>query len=196
MPPIRSFIAIELPDTLKNELSVLEAGLKKRSPDVVKWVDQQSMHLTLKFLGAVPEENIEEILMAIEEAAVGIVPFSLELRGVGAFPNLNRVQVIWAGVYGEIDKLAALQKMVDNNTAQLGFPGEERAFSPHLTLGRVRNYTLPEERQKIGKILADTSFAALGSAKVQSVSLMKSQLTPHGAVYSRLGEIKLKPPEG
>jgi 2'-5' RNA ligase len=158
MALIRSFIAIELPEALKRELTELEAILKARSLPVVRWVDPYGIHLTLKFLGDVPEEKIEEIMMAMEESAVGIAPFQLEVRDVGAFPNLNRVQVVWVGVKGELNKLAQLQQQVEANMEQLGFPREGRAFSPHLTLGRLRNYSSLEERQKIGKVLSATPF--------------------------------------
>jgi len=189
---IRSFIAIELPGTIKRELTDLEALLKKRCPDVVKWVAPEGIHLTLKFLGAVDADRIDEVKMGMDEAVSGLAPFGLEVQEVGAFPNLNRVQVIWVGVKGELDKLMYLQKQVESNMEQLGFPREERAFTAHLTLGRVRNYTSPDDRRKIGQVLGQTSFASANSIKVESVNLMKSQLTPQGAIYTRLYAAGLK----
>jgi 2'-5' RNA ligase len=189
---IRSFIAIELPPVVKQELITLEGVLKKRGPLVVRWVDPQGIHLTLKFLGDMASDRIDEINMAIDEATQGLNPFRLELQEVGAFPNLNRVQVVWVGAKGELDKLMYLQKQIESNTEQLGFPREERAFTPHLTLGRVRNYTSPDDRKKLGQILAQTPFASSQIIKVDSVNLMKSQLTSTGAIYSRLYASLLK----
>jgi 2'-5' RNA ligase len=192
MALIRSFIAVELPSGLKNELAELETQLKKASPPVVKWVDPNSIHVTLKFLGEIFEASIDELMLAIEESAQGILPFQLEVRGVGAFPNLERPQVLWTGVKGELEKIAQLQKRIESNTEQLGFPRESRVFSPHLTLGRVRDEAGPNERRRLGKLLADTTFTALHNVDVDAVNLMKSQLTPGGATYSCLGSVKLK----
>ncbi len=189
---IRSFIAIELPPAVKQELITLEGVLKKRSPPVVRWVDPQAIHLTLKFLGDVASDRIDEIVMAIDEATQGLSPFRLELQEVGAFPNLDRVQVVWVGTKGELDKLAYLQKQIESNTEQLGFPREERAFTPHLTLGRLRNYTSPDDRKKLGQILAQTPFASSQIITVDSVNLMKSQLTSNGAIHTQLYASPLK----
>jgi len=192
MALIRAFIAVELPEDLKKELNEMEAQLKKTSPPVVKWVDPNSIHITLKFLGEISEDSIEELMLAIEESAQGTLPFQLEVRGLGAFPNLERPQVLWAGVKGEIEKIIQLQKSIESNTEQLGFPRESRVFSPHLTLGRVRDEARPKERQRLGKLLTDTTFTALHNIDVDAVNLMKSQLTPGGAVYSCIGSVKLK----
>ena len=179
-------------EDLKKELNQMEGQLKKASPPVVKWVDPNSIHVTLKFLGEISEDSIEELMLAIEESAQGTLPFQLEVRGLGAFPNLERPQVLWAGVKGEIEKIIQLQKSIESNTEQLGFPRESRVFSPHLTLGRVRDEARPKERQRLGKLLTDTTFTALHNIDVDAVNLMKSQLTPGGAVYSCIGSVKLK----
>ena len=192
MALIRAFIAVELPAELKSELAELEGQLKKNSPLVVKWVDPNNIHITLKFLGEISEDSIEELMLAIEESTQGIQPFKLEVREVGAFPNLERAQVLWVGVKGELDKITKLQKRIESNTEQLGFPRESRGFSPHLTLGRVRDEARPNERQRLGKLLADTSFSALHNVDVNAVNLMKSQLTPTGPIYTCLGSVKLK----
>jgi len=189
---IRSFIAIELPPAVKQELTTLEGMLKKRCPDAVRWVDPQGIHITLKFLGNVDSDKIDEINMAIDEATQGLSPFRLELHEVGAFPNLNRVQVVWVGTRGDLDKLAYLQKQIESNTEQLGFPREDRAFTPHLTLGRVRNYTSPDDRKKLGQILSQTTFNSSQVITVDSVNLMKSQLTSAGAIYTCLYASRLK----
>ncbi|MDD5289055.1 MAG: RNA 2',3'-cyclic phosphodiesterase [Dehalococcoidales bacterium] len=192
MSLIRAFIAVELPVELKKELTELEVQLKKGSPTVVRWVDPNSIHITLKFLGEVSEDSIDELMLAIEEGAQGVSPFKLEVREVGAFPNLNRVQVVWVGVKGEQEKIVRLQKMIEANTEQLGFPSENREFTPHLTLGRVRNEATPNDRQRLGKLLAGATFTALHNVEVKAVNLMKSRLTSTGAIYTCIGSVKLK----
>lgn len=183
---IRSFIAIELPAAVKQELTTLEDILKKRCPQVVRWVDPQNIHVTLKFLGDVDSDRVDEINMAIDEATQGMSPFHLELKDLGVFPNLNRVNIIWVDAKGDVDKLTYLQKQIESNTEQLGFAREDRDFTPHLTLGRVRDYASPDDRKKIGQVLSQTAFASAQVITVNCVNLMKSQLTNTGAIYTRL----------
>ena len=192
MALIRAFIAVELPEELKKELAELEAQLKKNTPPVVKWVDPNSIHITLKFLGEISTDSIDELMRAIEEAARGIQPFQLEVRELGAFPGLDRAQVLWVGIKGAVEKIAQLQKRIEANTAQLGFSRESRAFTPHLTLGRVRDEARPNDRQRLGKLLIDTTFSALHDVDVNEINLIKSQLTPTGPIYSVIGSVKLK----
>ena len=194
MEQVRSFIAIELPDELKAGLTRLQAKLKLGKPTGVKWVDPYSIHLTLKFLGSVAVDRIGEITTAMEAAAQGISPFHLEVKGLGVFPNLRRVQVAWVGLGGEVDKLGQLQQRIESNLAHLGFTPESRPFTPHLTLARLRNETSLGERQRFGQLIADTGFETSHSIEVVAISLMRSQLTREGAIYSRISLVELKKP--
>jgi len=191
MEQIRCFIAIELPDELKSELVKLESRLKSVDQPFVKWVDPYSIHLTLKFLGNVAADRIVEITEAMEEATQGISPFHLQLKELGVFPNPRRVQVVWVGLSGEIDKLTRLQQRIESSLAPLGFTPESRKFVPHLTLARVRNRASLNERQRLGELIVSTSFETVHNIKVDSVSLMRSQLTRQGAIYSRISSAKL-----
>ncbi len=191
MEQIRSFIAIELPDEFRLELGQLEARLKSSQPPWVKWVDPNSIHLTLKFLGNITIDRTEEITRAMEEAARGIPPFHLEARDLGVFPNSRRVQVAWVGISGEVDKLGQLQQGIESNLAHLGFTPESRAFTPHLTLARLHQRASSDERQRFGQLIADTKFEA-GTIKVDAINLMKSQLSRGGAIYSRISSVRLK----
>lgn len=194
MEQVRSFIAIELPDELKAGLSQLLSGLKRGNQPWVKWVDPYSIHLTLKFLGSIAADRIDEIVMAMEDAAQGITPFHLEVKELGVFPDLRRVQVAWVGIKGDVDKLGQLQQRIESNLAQLGFTPELRPFTPHLTLARLRSEALPNERQRLGQLIVDTKFEANYSIEVDSINLMRSQLTREGAIYSRISSVKLKKP--
>jgi len=187
---IRSFIAIELPEAVKLNLSQLEARLKSGRPTSVRWVAPESIHLTLKFLGNIVVESARDITQAMAEAAQGIPPFRLEVKDLGVFPNLKRVQVAWVGVHGEIDKLSQFQQRLDSNLSRLGFAPERRPFTPHLTIARVRDTSSLTERQAIGQLIASTHFEA-GEFTVDAISLMKSQLTREGPIYSRISQVAL-----
>lgn len=191
MEYIRSFIAIELPEEIRQALSKIQSGLKKRDYPV-KWVDPNGIHLTLKFLGDVAADKIDLVTTAIEVAASGILPFRLEVNELGVFPSPKRVQVIWVGLSGGLEPLAQLQKNIESEVSPLGFPTEARPFTPHLTLGRVRDYASPEERQSLGQLIAGTRLEAAYGFNVAVVNLMRSQLTREGAIYSCLKSIPLK----
>ncbi|MFC1987817.1 RNA 2',3'-cyclic phosphodiesterase [Chloroflexota bacterium] len=193
MEQIRSFIAIELPDELKSKLGQLEAQLQAGKQTWLKWVDPASIHLTLKFLGNITSVRTGEILRAMEAAAQTIPPFHLEVKDLGVFPNLNRVRVVWVGITGETDKLGQLQQYIDSNLTQLGFTPESRPFTPHLTLARSRNQASLDEREKFGRLITGTKFEA-GTININAISLITSQLTREGAIYSRIGKARLEKP--
>ena len=189
---IRSFIAIELPEEVKSGLHQLEAQLKSAGHDFVKWVAPEGMHLTLKFLGNISAQKVAEITRVMEEASQGVSPFQLKISGLGAFPNLRQPRVLWLGVEGEVDKVVSLQQRIDAGLVPLGFVGERRPFTPHLTLARLRERTLPGERRDFGELVMKTPVEVNYEVGVNSVSLMRSQLLPGGAVYSRLAQVRLK----
>jgi 2'-5' RNA ligase len=192
MEQVRCFIAVELPDEVKTGLDQLQAQIKSGRQTSVKWVNPYGVHLTLKFLGNVASDRIDPITAAMEEASQGVSPFQLEVKDLGVFPNLRRVQVVWVGVSGEVDKLAKLQQRIESNLAGLGFAPERRRFTPHLTLARLRDRASLEEREGLGKLIASTKFEATYTFPVDAVRLMRSQLTREGAIYSRIGSVELK----
>jgi len=192
MEQVRSFIAIELPDELKLGLTQLQAQLKLAKPPSVKWVGPHGIHLTLKFLGNVPVDRIGDITGAMEKAAQGISPFHLEVKDLGVFPNLRRVQVVWVGISGQVERLSQLQQRIESNLAPLGFAPESRPFTPHLTLARVRDQASPDERQGFGQLITNAKFEAAFKFEVEAISLMRSQLTREGAIYSRISSAGLK----
>lgn len=191
MEQIRSFIAIELPTELKQELGRLESQLKAGNQPWVKWVKPDSIHLTLKFLGNIATDATATITRAIEESARGIEPFRLEVKELGVFPNLKRVRVAWVGISGQVDKLSLLQKRLESQLTPLGFTAESRPFTPHLTLARLSERASPDEQQGFGRLIASTSFEG-GDIEVKEISLMKSQLTRAGAIYTRISQVELE----
>jgi len=188
---IRSFVAIELPEEVKGGLARLRSGLERDEHRFVKWVDPGGIHLTLKFLGNIPFKRVAEITKAMEEAAQGISPFHLEISGLGAFPNLKQARVFWVGINGELDKLSRLQQNIDSALAALKFEKEERPFVPHLTLARIREGASPSERRGFGELVGSTIFEDKYYVEVEAISLMRSQLTPAGAIYTCLSVVGL-----
>ena len=188
---IRSFIAIELSEEVKRGLAKLRSELERAEHPFVKWVDIGGIHLTLKFLGNIPFKQVDEITEAIKEATQGISPFHLEISGLGAFPNLKQPRVLWVGIGEEIDKLLSLQQKIDSALVSLGFTKEERPFVPHLTLARVRQGASPAERRSFGELAMSTSFETRYPLDIKSISLMRSQLTPEGAIYTCLSVVEL-----
>ena len=188
---IRSFIAIQLPEEVREGLARLRNELKRDEHKFVKWVNPDGIHLTLKFLGNIPSKRVAEITEAIEEAAQGISSFHLEISGLGAFPSLRQARVFWIGIGGEVGKLSRLQQNIDSALAASGFTKEERPFVPHLTLARLRQGASPVERRSFGELVDSAVFGDKYHIEVEAVSLMRSQLTPAGAVYTRLSAIEL-----
>jgi 2'-5' RNA ligase len=193
MEKIRTFIAIELDESIKDELTSLQERLKGEAPPgSVRWVRSEGIHLTLKFLGDVPADQIGEITRALQKSCQGGAPFSLSCGELGCFPNLKRPRVVWVGIQEETRTLAQLQKAIEENVAPLGYPPEKRKFSPHLTIGRVQRRVGSGDLRRLGEVVGASEIGTLGQMEVRSVNLMRSDLRPSGAVYTRLAEAELK----
>ncbi|HJX68873.1 MAG TPA: RNA 2',3'-cyclic phosphodiesterase [Dehalococcoidia bacterium] len=193
---IRSFIAIELPEEARTGLARLRKELERNEHKFVKWVDPQGIHLTLKFLGNIPSKRVTEITEAMKKVAQGVSPFHLEISGLGVFPGLKQARVFWVGVGGELDRLSGLQQNIDSALAALGFAREERPFVPHLTLARIREGASAPERRSFGELVGSTTFEDKYPIEVEAVRLMRSQLTPAGAIYTCLSVVGLGRQEG
>jgi 2'-5' RNA ligase len=192
MEKIRTFIAIELDESIKDGLTKLQERLKGKVPrGSARWVRPKGIHLTLKFLGDVPADQIGEITGALERSCQGFAPFSLSCGGLGCFPNLKRPRVMWVGIQEETGTLAQLKRAIEENVAPLGYPTEKRKFSPHLTLGRVQKRASSGDRRRLGELVGASEIGILGQMEVRSVNLIRSDLRPSGAVYTRLAEVEL-----
>lgn len=189
---IRAFIAVELPDAVKKALGELQNKLSVAPERGIKWVAPDGIHLTLKFLGGVTPENIEPVKQALTRATEGIKPFELEIKGLGAFPNLRRLVVVWCGLTGDLEHLNQLQKKVEEHVSPMGFSPEKSPFSPHLTLARLKENISPMARQSLSGKLTATSFHPELRIPVTSISLMQSRLLSSGAMYNRLAVFSLK----
>lgn len=186
---VRAFVAIELPEGLKEALVALQDRLGRKRVTAIKWVDPEGIHLTLKFLGYVGQDKIPEIVEAIKNASTDQKQLLLNVRGIGVFPNIRRPRVIWVGLDGEIDRLADLQGNIDERLVGLGFEKEERKFSPHLTLGRVKDKATPAEVADLAELIRGFQVGLLGVLAVNKISLMRSTLTPKGAIYDQIAAV-------
>jgi 2'-5' RNA ligase len=192
MDKIRAFIAIELSEDIKRVLTRLQNKLKSGCGAPVRWTDPKDTHLTLQFLGDIDPAITGQITAAIATAAGGVQPFHLEVSEQGVFPDSMRVRVVWVGLKGNLEVLGRLQKRIESNLTPLGFTPESRAFTPHLTLGRVRDNARPVERQELGRLIENTVLKDTASLEVKAVYLIKSQLTPQGPIYTKVSSVELK----
>jgi 2'-5' RNA ligase len=183
----RLFIAIELPPAVIAQLTQVQDHLKKHvSSSVVRWVNPNGIHLTLKFLGDAPVEQRQTLEESLAKAVQGHKPFTLAAEGLGCFPNLKQPRVVWIGIHESVEALLALRNAIETRIAPLGYPTEDRAFSPHLTLGRIRREAQRSDAQKFGDLVAHTTPPDPQRWQVQQVSLIRSELKPTGAVYTPL----------
>jgi 2'-5' RNA ligase len=193
MEQIRAFVAIELSENVRRELGRIQDSLRgKGAAERVRWVKPEGIHLTLKFLGNVPSSTITEIVHAVTEASKGTKPFTIDFSGLGCFPSNSRPNVIWVGVEGDTAPLKRLQSAVEGRLSVLGYPEEKRGYTPHLTLGRVARDVGASERRRLGDTIAEQTVGSLGEIHVRDVCLMKSDLLPSGARYTRLAAVTLE----
>jgi 2'-5' RNA ligase len=184
---MRLFIAIELPDEIKRGIFAIQEQLKKSGADAA-WTRPEGIHLTLKFLGDVAEEKVPDIKGAMTGAVQSAGRFRLDVAGAGAFPNVKSPRVLWLGVRGDVERLAALQSSVEGAMVKLGVGPEDRIFNPHLTLARIK-FLRP--RFSWQQAIEGIKDVRLGGIEVTAVSLMKSDLHPKGAVYTEIGRVEL-----
>jgi 2'-5' RNA ligase len=180
----RLFVAIDLGEEARWALGEAQAVCRGANLPV-RWVDPAGAHLTLKFLGETDQEQVAPLGTALRAVAEWHQPLLLRTDAPGVFPNLRRPRVLWLGLSGALDRLAALQRDVDDTLATLGFPREARPFSPHLTLGRVREGARPPDAASLA-----AAFAAVPNVvaplPVENIRLMRSELGRGGACYTTL----------
>ena len=182
----RLFIAIELSADAHRWLEKARSVLEPVTPSgSMRWVNPDGIHLTLKFLGEIPVSRIDGIRSAMDQSVAGRTPFSLTFEGLGCFPNTVRPRVVWAGVRGE-PLLADLQRRLEDNLEAAGFKKEQRSFSPHLTLGRVKDGAKEIQLRKIGAAIEGARMETTAAMTVEELCLFRSILRPDGPEYSIL----------
>jgi 2'-5' RNA ligase len=184
---IRTFIAIQLTQDIHDKLKRLQSDLAPSMPDV-RWTKYGNIHLTLKFLGDIQISRVDKIVDSLKEIAAQSSPFTMNLTGVGAFPNCRKPRIVWVGTEKGTDELIKLAKSVEFSMKKLGFPREKRPFRPHLTVGRIRTLKKPDITTKA---LEQCSVGKIGDMPVERLSFVKSQLNPAGSIYTSLAELPL-----
>lgn len=196
MPPVRAFIAIASSRALLDALARLQSELRAGpGGGAGRWVAPENAHLTLKFLGDVPAERTAAIARALEATCAAQAPFTLTLQGLGCFPNTRRPRVVWVGVREERGALQALHSQIEQALAALGYPAEGRAFTPHLTLARVREGAAAGEVEALGRSVVErqpTAELPLAQMLVREVILFRSDLRPEGPRYTPLQRAALQ----
>lgn len=190
MGMLRLFAAVPLPADLTAKLSAPLALARAQAPGI-KWIDPAGMHITLKFFGDTPEERVGRLIQLLAEAASGVAPFEITVKGIGAFPAASRPRVVWAGVAGGSRELSTLAARVHIATEEEGFgePGGA-GFLPHITIGRVRRDV---RDAAIPPAFATESEREWGKAAVSVIILYSSLLKPAGPVYRQLAQAPLRP---
>ena len=181
---LRCFIAINIPEPIKQSIGDIMEIFKKTGADV-KWVPYMNIHITLRFLGSTKESLIETIKDTLHKKLLPYNPFYIKISGIGCFPDTRHPKVIWVGIE-DSDFIINLQKDVEDEMVKFGYPSEKRAFSPHLTIGRARSQKrMPEMLKKLNEF----STLTFENMEINGITLMKSELNPAGANYYTLAEI-------
>jgi len=189
---IRAFIAIKIPDEIKSKFGEVQRKLRVPGADV-RWVKPGNAHITLQFLGDTPVEKIEPIESALSRVATSHRPFDITITGLGVFPSLKRPRVIWIGIVEGANPLISLQASVVEEMTNLGYESEKRAYSPHITLGRVKSAKNVDKL--ISSLEAAREFRA-GNFRATEIHLIRSILSSEGPSYSTIFSAPLLAPPG
>ena len=180
---IRAFLAIPLDSATLKTVLTIQKRLEPHLPDV-RWIDQNSLHLTLNFFGDITEESLEKVAKIMVSVGSLFMPFTLTLTETGAFPSVDRARVVWLGV--KSDKLEELYRALHAELIRAGLPVEHRPFRPHITIGR--------SRRQAGHILSQREFNVTGSMRVTKLTLYESRLQPTGAEHRPRKTVRLAEP--
>jgi len=187
MALIRTFIAIKIPEDIRNRIADLLSSLKG-SGGKITWVKPHNMHLTLKFLGETEESIVKGISERLEQVLLSYNQFEINLKNIGAFPNLKKPKVLWIGTEGDKNILINLARNIDEQMSEFGFEREKRKFSAHLTIARIRDN---RGIDPLIKKLEKKKYFVPGTFTVKDILFIKSELTKHGPIYAVLKKIKI-----
>ena len=188
---LRLFVAVAVPEDIKAPLGELQRELRERlGRSLISWTRPENFHLTLRFLGDVASNRVEELTHALAIAAAPHAPMKLSVTGLGCFPNTRRPRILWAGIRDEADVLTVLaRRVVEATNSFSNQPAEER-FTGHLTLARVRRIHR-EDSSTLDRFIQETSARSLGSWRAGNVELIRSELHPSGSRYTTLARLPL-----
>ena len=200
MSLLRTFIAVEIPQPVQKQIQQATEPLRNAlGTSLVRWVPTQNIHLTLKFLGDVSPASVDQLTQILRTEADSCPAFDMQISGLGSFPSLRRPRVLIIGIQAPaperasgLCELEALYRGIESACARLGYASEQRDFSPHLTIGRVKQDASASDQQRIRRALEEIKIDSLGTARVNSVHLYKSDLKPTGSVYTQIFSAPLK----
>ena len=183
---MRTFIAIDFSPEIIRKITEIINYFRSQTPDkAIKWVAPENLHLTVKFLGEVPDNKIEDIKEFIKKSLADKHTFQIEVKGLGMYPNATKPRVIWLGIKGS-EPIVEIYKILDSELQKANVQPDKRGFSPHLTIARIRRNTDSKVVQEIGKTLSKFKVDSLGSCIIDHIVLYKSVLTPKGPIYTSL----------
>ena len=180
---IRAFLAIDPPEEVLGAIGRIQGRLQRIIRGELRWVRPEAIHLTLKFFGDISEDAVADIAAVVEKAAAGMPPLTFAIGGVGVFPDQRRPRVLWLGMEGDVPRLLSFQQGLEAGLGMVGFPAEERPFQPHLTLARIKS---SKGLSGLAQALEKGEEQRAGEFRASGIGLIRSELTPRGAVYTRL----------
>lgn len=189
--PLRVFIAITLPDNVRDVLQETIEALKSHGIFGVRWARKEHVHLTVKFLGNVEKEALPSVLHRLNEVGLDTNPFDLKLGHLHAFPKGKLSRIVWTGIDGNLDALLFLQDSIQEEMVNLGFRKESRNSLPHITLGRVKYNGTAKQREYMCRGVDVLKILGKAYWGVESIDVMESKLFRSGAVYHKLAQIRL-----
>ena len=185
---IRSFIAVDLDEaSIRERIVTVQRGLEQTRAQL-KIVEPEIMHLTLRFLGEVPQATVGKVEEAMD--SVRFPPFEAEFTGLGVFPNPRRINVVWVGIKNGQEQLNGIFQQLEPKLRQIGLPPDDKGFSPHMTIARVRSAV---NRDALAQYVESKSNEEFGKMTVKAVRLKKSTLTPRGPIYTTIHEVSASP---
>jgi len=184
---MRCFVAVPIAGAVRRRIVALQEELRAADADV-KWVEEENLHLTLKFLGEIGEEATERLQGLLSAEVSRWPPLGVEYAGTGSFPGGERPRVVWVGVGGDRERLSALAAAVERAAERTGVPREGRPFAAHLTIGRVRS---PRNVRRLAAALERKTGEVFGRDEIREIVLFRSTLTPRGPVYDPLARFPL-----
>ena len=188
---MRLFIAVDVPETVRDALVGAQHSLRERASARLRWTRPDAMHLTLKFLGDVDAARLPSLARVVARVAARHHSFGLSVSRLGAFPGGRLLQVVWAGIEGDLQALGALRHALEAALVAEGYAAETRAFRPHVTLGRTRDGMRPDEAERINAALATTALPHGLAFAIERVVLYRSHLGAGGSRYEVLATAEL-----
>jgi 2'-5' RNA ligase len=184
---MRTFVSIEISEEIKERIEALVSRMKLMLTPI-RWVEKKNLHVTLKFTGWMADEKLPELEKCVTDSIKGSAPFTLSFAGIGAFPTLKRPRVIWVGTKDGADASRQIADKIENKMGEKGLREEEKEFTPHLTIGHIKEKIDVASLSKFVEEHGETDF---GSMEVDHVSIMKSTLRRTGPIYEEIKRIKL-----